>query len=378
MNYHFKSSQQETLFVAVLSNLQRLGYRDELLKTDYAFIDWFQPDNPERVVPAAAFGQTPQSYDSACFAVLLSNGKFGPELVADCRALGAPYAFEVRDDLVINWRVGPDAQAAKELLRIEPDRLDRIFEDYREKWAGGDILRTKGIGFKLGPRQLDFIDLGLIPALEQQISSKLDRVLKELVQETVQILKGKRRSTQEDLRALYRLIFRFLAGKVLHDRGIPPFRSYDRDTPRGEILDAVAKYYGEHLTVTPDLDVQNAVAAHIWAELDFRNLSVEVLAYIYENTFVEPEARKKLGTHSTPHSIARYIVHHIPFERMDQDHRQTLEPFCGHGVFLVAALQRLRELLPPTMDGKERHKYFVRMLKGLEIDQFALEVSRLV
>jgi hypothetical protein len=29
------------------------------------------------------------------------------------------------------------------------------------------------------------------------------------------------------------------------------------------------------------------------------------------------------------------------------------------------------------MDGKERHQYFVRMLRGYEIDQFALEVSRL-
>jgi hypothetical protein len=333
MNTHFKSGRQETLFNAVLSNLQQLGYRGELLKTDYAFVDWFQPDRPERVVPAAAFGQTPQAYDSACFAVLLSNGKFGPELVADCRALGAPYAFEVREDLIINWRVGPDAQAAKELLRIEPDRVDRIFQDHREAWAGGDILRTKGIGFKLGPRQLDFIDLGLIPALEQQISAKLDRVLKELVQKTVQMLKVKRGSTPEQLRALYRLIFRFLAAKVLHDRGVPPFWSYDQDTPRRDILDAVAKYYGEDLTVTPDQDVQDAVATHIWTELDFRNLSVEVLAYIYENTFVDPEARKKLGTHRTPHSIARYIVHHIPFERLDQNHRQTLEPFCGHGVF---------------------------------------------
>ncbi len=71
MTLHFKSAQQEALFGGVLRNLQRLGYRGELLQTEYSFLDWFQPDNPSRVVPAAAFGQSPQSYDSACFAVLL-------------------------------------------------------------------------------------------------------------------------------------------------------------------------------------------------------------------------------------------------------------------------------------------------------------------
>jgi hypothetical protein len=160
MNLQFKSAQQEALFNAVLRNLQLLGYRDELLQTDYTFVDWFETDNPERVVPAAAFGQTPQSYDSACFAVLLSNGKCGPPLIGECRALGAPYAFEVREDVIINWRVGRDVKTSKELLRIGPDAVDQAFHDQQESWTGADVLRTKGISFKLGPRQLDFISPG--------------------------------------------------------------------------------------------------------------------------------------------------------------------------------------------------------------------------
>src|ERR1700733_4687645 len=108
MNLHFKSAQQEALFGGVLRNLQRLGYRDELLQTESSFLDWFQPDNPSRVVPAAAFGQSPQSYDSACFAVLLSNGQSGSPLVSQSRALGAPYAFEVRDDCIVEWVIGRD------------------------------------------------------------------------------------------------------------------------------------------------------------------------------------------------------------------------------------------------------------------------------
>jgi len=376
MTGRFQSAQQEALFKAVLHNLQRLGYRDELLQKDYPFVDWFEHGNPERVAPAAAFGQTPQSYDSACFAVLLSNGDSGLPLIGRCRALGAPYAFEVREDVIVNWLVGRDLHNSKELFRIPPDAIDRAFQDHQEKWTGADVLRTKGISFKLGPRQLDFIDLGLIPALEQQISSKLDLILREVVQEALKLFKKSQRNNQEPLRSVYRLVFRFLASKVLHDRGIQPFAHFHELTDRSEILDEVAKYYGEQ-PIAPGDALQDLVAFSIWTQLDFRNLSVEVLAYIYENTFADSEARKTLGTHGTPHSVARYLVHQIPYENFDVDQRQTLEPFCGHGVFLVAALQRLRELLPLTMDGKERHKYFVRMLRGFELDQFALEVSRL-
>lgn len=377
MNLHFKSTQQEALFEAVLRNLRRLGYTDELLKTEYTFLDWFQPENPNRVLPAAAFGQSPQSYDSACFAVLLSNGQLGAPLVAQSRALGAPYALEVRENEVVNWVVGRDESSSRELLHIGPNELDSVFESHQTKWGAADVLRSKGIAFRLGPKQLDFIDLGLIPALEAQIKSKLDRILYEVIQDAVKLLKRSQRNNAESLRAVYRLVFRFLAGKVLHDRGVAPFRNFDEHTSRTSILDTVAKYYGEAPLVPNDSGLQDLIASQIWSQLDFRNLSVEVLAYIYENTFVDDESREKLGTHGTPHAVARYLVYQVPFERFPEADRVTLEPFCGHGVFIVAALQRLRELLPPTMDAKERHKYFVQMLRGFEIDQFALEVCRL-
>ena len=85
----FKSTRHEALFEAVLGHLRDLGYRDELIQKNYAFIDWFQPDNPvQRTIPAAAFSQTPYSYDSACIAVVLSNGKSGRPLIVENRALG--------------------------------------------------------------------------------------------------------------------------------------------------------------------------------------------------------------------------------------------------------------------------------------------------
>jgi hypothetical protein len=58
----FTSTHQERLFQRVIANLEKLGYRGELLLQPYSFVDWFLPDIPKKEIPAAAFGRPPQSY----------------------------------------------------------------------------------------------------------------------------------------------------------------------------------------------------------------------------------------------------------------------------------------------------------------------------
>lgn len=369
---------QEKLFRQVVSNLEGLGYRGDLLLQSYSFVDWFLPQNPRREVPAVAFGRIPQSYDNACFAVVLANGKSGATLVNDYRALGAPLALEIKKDVVILWKVGKTLDATIEQRRILPDALERVFKDHRDEWSYQGILRLKNISFQREPRQLDFIDLGLIPALEQEISTKLNDLLSEVIAEAMKVYKKKTRQ-QPNEQELFRLIFRFLAAKVLHDRGVPQFRKFSDFSDASEVLAEVSRYYGvgEQRPVLQNAETQELVATNMWSRVDFRNLSVEVLAYIYEHTLVDKAVRKEMSIHSTPHSLARYIVHRLPFEELSENERQVVEPFAGHGIFLVAALQRLRDLLPSDINGKERHRYFVRMLQGFELDPFALEVANL-
>jgi type I restriction-modification system DNA methylase subunit len=223
---------------------------------------------------------------------------------------------------------------------------------------------------------MDFIDLGLIPALECHIKPKLDRFLRQIIAEA-DVVYNRKKGHPADVQQMFRLIFRLLAAKVLHDRDISPFDAFSGADKVPLILEAVARYYSEDQPILSDVETQRLVALKLWEQVDFRNLSVEVLAYIYENTLVDPKLRRQLGTHSTPYSLARYVVHHLPIEKSDDADRLIVEPFSGHGIFLVAALQRLRDLLPGKMDEKQRHRYFVKMLRGFEIDTFALEVSKL-
>ncbi|HEX3719303.1 MAG TPA: N-6 DNA methylase [Verrucomicrobiae bacterium] len=376
MSIVFENERHERIYRVVVKCLRGLGFTGELVQQRYAFNDWFLPGVPQREV-CAAFGQTPLSYDSACFAVLPYATPATPTSIANYRALGAPFALEVREDGVIPWRVGRDAGSTSQFAgRIPLDAIEAAFDQRKFQWSPESILRAKNIGLPSVPSQLDFIDLGLIPALEEEIADKLHQLLNEALAAAQKVYK-QRTGQSPDVRQLFRLIFQLLAGRVLSDRAIPGFRNLSAIQDPSTILEQVRKHYGENLPILQDKAAQQAAFEQLWTGFSFQNLSVDILAHIYENTLVDPHIREELGIQSTPRSIARYIVNRLPFENIPCDQRLIVEPCSGHGVFLVSALKRLRDLLPASMDGQERHRYFVRMLCGFEKDEFALEVSRL-
>jgi type I restriction-modification system DNA methylase subunit len=100
-----------------------------------------------------------------------------------------------------------------------------------------------------------------------------------------------------------------------------------------------------------------------------------VLAFIWENTFVTGEMRLHRGIHATPPNIARYIVNRLPLESILAKKGGIVEPCCGSGTFMIAALQRLRELLTDTPP-PERHSFFVKMLKGFDTEERGLDIAR--
>ncbi|HYT44521.1 MAG TPA: N-6 DNA methylase, partial [Methylomirabilota bacterium] len=113
----------------------------------------------------------------------------------------------------------------------------------------------------------------------------------------------------------------------------------------------------------------------IRSAFSFQNLSVEALAYIYENTLVNPDIRKKLGIHATAYLIAEYIVQQLPIDDLPLEECRFFEPFAGHAPFLIAALRKLRTMLPAGTSIEQRHDYFVRLLSGMEYEAFACEVA---
>lgn len=366
-----------TAFQTVKKELQRLGYSGDLLQENYVFDDASAAQTKELRIPLGAFAQWPPSYRTACIGVLQANGNAGPGFVSSYRAFGAPMFLEVHEDNVVRYRMEAVGQAV-ELESIPSRNIPKAFESNKNKWSPEAIFRAKAISPISGPTQLDFFDTGLLPALKGMIHRKLDRLLKETLHAAVITYGTSTSGSSPDKTALFRLVFRFLAAKIFNDKRHPG--EWSSSDPR-TIIDSVQKFYGLEETSTgriiDDLQTQQAAWDLLRTAFNFQNLSEEDLAFIYENTLVSKEARTEHGIHATPSVVAELIVDRLPFEDLPQYERFVLEPCAGHGVFLVAALRRLRDLLPASWTAEERHVHLRERLKAIERDTFAGEVCRL-
>ncbi len=373
MEHRFSTEAQNRLFKALLRNLEQIGYSGALLQQQYRFTDHFAAAPTDETAPAVAFGQFPPDPNTACFAIALSNGDSGAALINRYRALGAPRAFEVRDNSVIHWRVTPNVSDSDRKTVIRSENLEHVFRVKREAWSPASILRAKNIA-PTGPRQQDFIDAGLMPALESHVREKLDPLLREALSAASRNF-HERHGGNPDANQLFRLVFRALTGKVMHDRGMHPFDQINGPVSPNEFLNAVALHYDDPKPIIEDLDTQRLVLKTLWRGVGLAHLSIDVLAFVWENTLVSDEVRAAQGIHATPPNVARFIARSL-IEEPPANGRLVVEPCCGSGAFLIAALQRIRELLPPDTDLRSRHRYFANILRGFDTETFGIEVSQ--
>ena len=361
----------------VRNELNRLGYIGELLRQDYVFDDASATGTRDLHIPLAAFAQWPPSYRNACIGVLAANGQSGPQHVSGYLTLGAPMFFEAYQDHLDRYRVEASGRAVF-LESIPARNIRQAFRANRITWSPEAIFRAKAIMPLEGTVQLDFVDVGLLPALKGIIHGKLDRLLRDILHEAIITHESSTSGIKPDDTLLFRLVFRFLAAKIFKDKKhLGNWSAPQADT----IIERIQEFYGltvpETQQIVDEPNTQQVVWDGFRNAFNFQNLSVEDLAFIYENTLIRRETRKQFGIHSTPSVIAELIVDRLPFESLPQGERYVLEPCAGHGVFLVAALRRLRELLPASWTDQERHTYLKDLLTAIEIDTFATEVCRL-
>lgn len=357
---------------AIADAARRTGYREEAILRDYPFADVLDPSNPTRTVALAAFTQTPPSYRSAAFAAVSAGHHHPPDLVKAHRSLGAPLLFVVEDRQVSLWQVRGDAPPLVR-ERLSVDAVPALFQQHQEQWRPEAIHRAKAIGAVDKDYQLDFVDIGLMPAVEGEVHFKLDRLLTETLNVALQASHDRL-----DSERLFRAVFRLLAAKVLQDRKHPYARAWDADDLLS-VLHAIESYYSlPAIPGTGSLAMSSAFLAaweYLRGGINFSNISSDDLAFVYENTLVTPSTRKRFGTHSTPRQLAEYAVARLELHRHQPDDLDIYEPFAGAGTFLTSALRHVRDLLPVDWRDQVRHAFLVDRLAGDEIDLFAREVA---
>jgi hypothetical protein len=362
--------------MSVLASIERellgLGYSADALHRAYSFADVLDSAAQTRTVTLAAFTQTPESFRSAAFGVVEHEFDSAAAVMAN-RALGAPIFLSIDSREVGVWAVG--AQAPRLIERVPVDQLSGLFGRYRDSWTPQALHRAKSLDLPRGPIQGDFIDLGLLPAIEQEVQRKLHRIMTEVLDLLLPSEAG-----QEKQKDAFRLTFRLLAAKILIDREHPAAAHWAQDDASA-VLSGIEGYYGLGLlgsdvaAVSPD-DIA-AAWARLRSSITLRNISSDSLAFVYENTLVTADTRKLFGTHGTPRPLAEYVLSQIDLSHCDPETVRIAEPFSGAGIFLVAALRELRDLLPPHWPAKRRHQFLVDRLVGAELDAFACEVATL-
>jgi hypothetical protein len=271
----------------VVAQTAMLGYRGDAIRRDYIYSDVWVASGGTRSVPLVAFTQTPPSYRSAAFAVIEGAAESAQTVVRGHRALGAPLFFVIEGEMVSSWQVYA-RQAPRLLDRFAVDRLPERFLAHRDEWAPDVIHRTKSIGRVDTSYQLDFVDVGLIPAIEGETHIKLDRLIREAVA-------GARNITTNDAtRLLFRGVFRLLAAKILTDRQNERAQSWNADSV-ADVLSSMGDYYalGNDTQIWPrrTLALLEPVWATFRAGFNVANISADDLAYVYESTLITPQAR---------------------------------------------------------------------------------------
>lgn len=354
----------------------KIGYRRGLIKKGYQYADLFSPGVPIRTVGRAIFGQEPLDYRSACFGIQIGEPNHPSAALANqLKALGAPQVFILNNGVSERWAITerePVLQAQYKTVN-----LPNIIAQNINKWNPKAIIRAKTGFAKPAPQQMDFVDIGLLPALENQAAEKIDYLLKAILNHTEGEFKT--HNLRFDSATVFRIVFSLLAAKLLKDRDVLNSINIDFSLPQ-TALQAVSNHYGSSLPISASIIPEatlKTISKEIGDSFSLRNISVDTLTYIYENTFVSPESRQKLGIHSTPSYVADYVLSQIPIEDLSRTQMYTTDPMSGHGIFLIAAMRRMRDLLPQDWSGRQRHNFFVSHLHGIEIDAFSVEVARM-
>lgn len=350
-----------------------IGYKPSLIKRDYSYADLLSEGVPMRTVERAIFGLEPLDYRSACFGMQMATfNQSSTALANKLKALGAPQIFIILNGTTERWSFTEKEAILKD--KYKTVNLPNVITQNEKDWNPQTVIRAKTGFAKPGPQQLDFVDIGLLPALENEAAKKIDYLLRAILNHAEEKL-GK----QFDAQIIFKIIFNLLVAKLLKDRDISNSATIDFSAPK-TALRAVSNHYGSSLTEAASKVPQSTleeISQEIGKGFSLCNISVDTLTYIYENTFVSKESRKKLGIHSTPSYVADYILSQIPIGDLPKTQWHTTDPMSGHGIFLIAAMRRMRDLLPRDWSGQQRHKFFVSHLHGIEIEPFSVEVARL-
>lgn len=377
-------TQQPFAADALRPFLEACGYTDSRLAPDYQFNG--------STAPLVGFFGKPWDTRTACVAAVNAEDE-SREMAARCIPIGAPTVFVCQPSRLDVWLLTPSGPTARRSLT--PNEIGNFFETHKTELSPKAIHDAKMRLPVSRARQMEFVDIGLMPAVERKAGETLHRLVEGAIQDLTAELGQKLLRIQAPIPKLYRTVFWLLAAKILHEKQVEKFIRLNLNDV-DQVFDRVAKHYGSTDNLPPGgkawRPAIDMVAESIgdWGHLG--HLSTEAIGYLYEMAMIDKkpiaegsgkavrahDIRKELGIHSTPPSLVDHMLAQLwpLIEEIEPENRFVLEPACGHGSFLIAALRWLREY-SGLDEGLELHQYLRAHLHGIEVEPFARELAKL-
>ncbi|MDA1315717.1 MAG: hypothetical protein O2968_20535, partial [Acidobacteria bacterium] len=196
---------------------------------------------------------------------------------------------------------------------IPAEGIDEFFNHHHDEFAPDAVYRAKTWGRFQSGYQLSFVDMGLMPLVEEEVGRSLGNLIERNVSELRARL-GWDEVTDKQGHWLLKTVFWLVSGKILRDKQVQSFEDLDLNDVE-EVFHRVAAHYGTAPFAagsTKELDALRESARIIGRFTSLVLTTTESLAYVYENTLISKKTRSSLGTHSTPPFLARISVLAIP------------------------------------------------------------------
>jgi len=370
---------QNSLILQVQTNLERCGYSNGRLQTDWVYED----GTGKHTVALAGFARPVYDLRTSCISVIRCDEllEVTNEYVNKFRGFGAPVVFVPWQGNLQWWTIGTSgAEHRKTILGTE---IGDFFVKHKPNFTPERISREKNLAHRIvsdKDSQLYFVDAGLMPLLEHEMGERLGGLMKRVIELLRNGFTEKQLEERESQRWIFQAGFWVLCAKILQDKHVRNFIQLNL-TDIDAVIEAVKTHYGAREGIAVASEKQKkaleAAAAEVSKFASLSNLTTESFGYMYENVLVDKNLRSALGIHATPSYLVDYIVWQLwPWiEQIPEEERIVIEPTCGHAPFLTGAMRLLRELFKG--DEKTFHEYAKKQLIGVETDPFAREIARL-
>jgi len=342
------------------------SYENDWFLTDYRY---YHEKNKTDSVDLIVFSEKHQrNLDTACIAIGDYNKRQSPsdifELARRFALTSAPYSFIIIDNFVHFYL---NKEINKPILEDEcaVTEFTQKLTEHKNKYEPERLLLQKK-----SPHLLQLKLFAEQATRESLVSAFEDAEVNAI--NHFKILESK-----EERSKFLNLIFQVFAAKVLEDKRIISGKADNVNELLINAHDKFKRYFNFRALGNREWEIAQFIFLIFnQHNIIFDSVTNEMLGFSYENLFVEKKTRELLKIYYTPPRIAKELVERIPFENIRPEKLHVLDTSSGSGTLLIAACQRIKEILPVNESQEGQHEYITSHIHGIDKDQRSVGLAK--